>query len=98
MVKPAEAQGEIVHKILTEDFVARLMLLNRALRELRKMGYLVACSLGTDVVPEIIITRDSEQSITPLLDRASGRFWTTVNGQKYGHAIFEGVDVMWEES
>ena len=48
--------------------------------------------------PEVLIDRDRQASIGPLLDRSRGRQWRTEAGKKRGFTEFQGVTVTWEEA
>lgn len=89
-------------RVLDSETRWLLGLFNQAARDLRQLGYrVVAMHLEpTATQPAgLLIARDREQSIAPLLDRSSGHHWQAgPDGIKRGTASFGYVRVFWEET
>ena len=91
-------------RVLNDQLIGRLAVMNTAARALRAMGYRVtrqelnpkSCIGGSR--PEVQIDRGSTQSIVPLLDNSRGRQWRNDGGKKRGYTEFKGVTVSWEEA
>lgn len=84
--------------VLNASFQSRIHTLNHAIRELRHLGLKVAWMDSKSAVPSVVIQRDTEVSITPLLDRMTGdkRFDKHLLGTVIS-GVFEGVHVSWLE-
>ena len=97
---PAVVAQESASRVLNAGLVDRLGAMNAAVRSLRDMGYRVVAQTLFPVrggKPEVLIDRDRQASIGPLLDRSRGRQWRTEAGKKRGFTEFQGVTVTWEE-
>ena len=97
---PAVVAQESACRVLNAGLVDRLGAMNAAVRTLRDMGYRVVAQTLFPVrggLPEVLIARDRQASIGPLLDRSRGRHWRTEAGVKRGFTEFQGVTATWEE-
>ncbi len=98
---PTVVAHETTCRVLNAGLVDRLGAMNAAVRSLRDMGYrVIAQTLFPERGgnPEVLIDRDRQASIGPLLDRSRGRQWRTEAGKKRGFTEFQGVTVTWEEA
>ena len=98
---PAVVAQESASRVLNAGLVDRLGAMNAAVRSLRDMGYRVIAQTLFPVRggnPEVLIDRDRQASIGPLLDRSRGRQWRNQGGKKCGFTEFHGVTVTWEEA
>lgn len=94
-------------RVLCRDTLDRLITLNAAVRALRKMGLQVVeqhlrGEFPAEGEPTVLITRDPDRSIAPLLDAAGPRRWIrgpvgTADAITTAYAPFRGVLVIWEE-
>ncbi|MCE1186192.1 MAG: hypothetical protein LWW92_11385 [Rhodocyclales bacterium] len=92
--------NESACRVLNNRMTDRLSTVNNAVRTLRAMGYRVLAQTLFPVRggrPEVLIARNGQVSIGPLLDRSRGRQWITEAGKKRGLCEFQGVTVTWEE-
>lgn len=77
----------------------RLAAINAATRSLREMGYRV---VGEELLPPrggrpvVRIDRGIQQSLGPLLDRATDRRWRDEGARRRGFVAFMNVTVTWE--
>jgi hypothetical protein len=97
---PTVVAQEAAFRVLNAGLVDRLGAMNAAVRTLRDMGYRVIAQTLFPVRggnPEVLIDRDRQASIGPLLDRSRGRQWRNEGGKKFGFTEFQGVTVTWEE-
>lgn len=97
LVKPATPRPH-APSVLNESFQSRIHRINHAIRELRHLGVKVAWADIKNATPGIVIQRDSDISIKPLLDRMTGekRFEKHLLGTVIS-GFFEGVLVSWLE-
>ena len=98
---PTVMHQETTCRVLNAGLVDRLGAMNAAVRTLRDMGYRVIAQTLFPVRggnPEVLIDRDRQASIGPLLDRSHGRQWRNEGGKKCGFTEFQGVTVTWEEA
>lgn len=94
-------------RVLGRDTLDRLITLNAAVRELREMGLQVLeqhlhGDFPAEGEPTVVIKRDPNRSIAPLLDAAGPRRWIRGPVADFGavttaYAPFRGVLVIWEE-
>lgn len=97
---PTVVAQETACRVLNAGLVDRLGAMNAAVRTLRDMGYRVIAQTLFPVrggKPEVLIERDRQASIGPLLDLSRGRQWRNEGGKKCGFTEFQGVTVTWEE-
>ena len=83
--------------VLSESLTDRLATMNSASRALRCMGYAIAIqdiNSGSER-PIITIRLVPEQSIAPLLDAASARWFRDTHEGKLGFVHFHNVTVCW---
>ena len=84
---PAVVAQESASRVLNAGLVDRLGAMNAAVRSLRDMGYRVVAQTLFPVrggKPEVLIDRDRQASIGPLLDRSRGRQWRTDRDRRCG--------------
>lgn len=94
-------------RVFCRDTLDRLITLNAAVRELRDMGLQVLeqhlrGDFPAQGEPTVVIKRDPNRSIAPLLDAAGPRRWIRGPVGRLGavttaYAPFRGVLVIWEE-
>lgn len=108
LVEPLAASCMAEPRVLGHDTLDRLITLNAAVRELREMGlHVLEQHLRGDFPaqgePTVLIKRDPNRSIAPLLDAAGPRRW--IRGPvgsraavTTAYAPFRGVLVIWEEA
>ena len=107
LVEPLAPQDVVRPRVLCHDTLDRLITLNAAVRELRDMGLQVLeqhlrGDFPAQGEPTVVIKRDPDRSITPLLDAAGPRRWirgpvADFNTITTAYAPFRGVLVIWEE-
>lgn len=104
-VHPLPAERPPVPSVLCQHTVARLAMLNAAVRRLRELGVrIVGAQVNgewpADDEPLVRIERDPLRSFGAFLDEAGPRVWAQLHGTKVAQAsaLFHGVMVVWEES
>ena len=84
-------------RVFNAGFIENLGVLNRAERELRRLGFHVVWSRAQGDFPRAHIRRDAEVSMSPLLDRMGPR---TFHPERHGVLVrgdFNGVVLSWFE-
>ncbi len=107
LVEPLADPRMTEPRVLCHDTLDRLITLNAAVRELREMGLQVLeqhlrGDFPAQGEPTVLIKRDPNRSIAPLLDAAGPRRWIRGPAASLGavttaYAPFRGVLVVWEE-
>lgn len=96
-IRPAAAAPLHQPRVFTGDFQERLSLLNKAERELRGMGLHVAYTQLAGPRPQVVIRRDGDVSLGPLMDRMGPRGFSPCEGGVVISGEFMGVIVSWVE-
>lgn len=84
-------------RVFNAVFLENLCVLNRAERELRRLGFHVVWSCAQGDAPRAHIRRDAEVSMAPLLDRMGPRSFHSDEHGVLVRGDFNGVMLSWFE-